>query len=292
MSERRRLPSNSTAPAEIIGIGQVLSRHEVRVDDDLVYAYARAVNDHNPRYADGCAVPPLFTAAVAIPTFQETFQGLLRSRLVRGGGRSPHSDHAVIHHAPVRPGTILHLEGSLYGLQRIRIGIKSTVHIQITDSTGTLLVEHHWTSLHIGAEIDAEIGATLIDDTFPDDARAHPLAVRSIGVDRDQAFRYAGVSHDHAPHALDDEVARGEGHPGKIMQGLCTIGMATAAVVDDAAGGDPERLTRISCRVARPALPQRDLSVSTYRTSDERHVAFEVHQGDTLVLAHGRAVLA
>ena len=99
-----------------------------------------------------------------------------------------------------------------------------------------------------GGTIDADLGGSIADHTFSEEARTRPVGSRTVRVDRDQAFRYAGVSADHAGHALDDETARQEGYPSKILQGMCTFGLCSGAVVDEGAGRNAGRLRRLAGR--------------------------------------------
>ena len=156
------------------------------------------------------------------------------------------------------------------------------------------LVEHLWTDFLMGGTLRGDHEDSAVPDhTFPESARGRPLASRIVPVDRDQAFRYAGVSNDHAPHAMDDEVARAQGHPGKILQGMCTFGLCCGAVVDAGAGGEPGRLRRVAGRFSAPAFPNRDLDVRLYDaglTPDgARSLAFEAFQDGVAVIRHGRA---
>jgi acyl dehydratase len=289
-------PSESTAaPTDTIGLGEVCAREQGRVDEDAVYAYALAVNDRNDLYLQGVAVPPLFTATLILPALQAAFHRVVDAGIIRDDRGGPHGEHDVHFHGPVRPGMHLQWESSFHSMKQTSGGVLTVVRILVADRDGAPLVEHFWSNYHVGASIDADLGAAPPDHTFPEAARAQRLGSRTVTIDRDQAFRYAGVSNDRAPHALDEEMAREEGYPTKILQGMCTFGMVAGAVVDGAAGGDPRRLLRLACRFAGPVLPRRDLAVNLYRADaigeGRRDVAFEAVQGDTTVVKHGRVGL-
>jgi acyl dehydratase len=116
-----------------------------------------------------------------------------------------------------------------------------------------------------------------------------------VSVDRDQAFRYAGVSGDRVGHAISDDIAQIEGYPGKILQGMCTFGLASGALVDLLADGDPYRLSRLAVRFARPAFPRKDLEITVFdagtTAEGRRAFAFEGVQDNVTVLRHGRVEL-
>ena len=286
-------PVNASGPWDELGIGEVHDGYRGRVDEDAVVAYAFAVNDRNPLYLQGAAVPPLFTATLILPALQDAFHRVGATGVIRNDRGGPHGEHDIHFHAAVHPGMHLQWETAVRGLRQTGGGVLSVVRILVTDPDGAPLVEHFWSNFHVGATLAANLGEPAPDHTFPEAARAEPLAVRAITIDRDQAFRYAGVSNDRAPHSLDEEAAREEGYPTKILQGMCTFGMVAGAVVDGAAGGDPRRLLRLACRFAGPVFPARDLVVDLYRAgavdAEHRSVAFEARQGGVTVIKHGRA---
>lgn len=265
-----------------------------RVDEDAVFAYARATNDLNPRYLNGEAVPAAFTATLFRSVLVSSAFSLGGRDLVEGSRGGVHGQHDIYFHGTVEQGQEVQWEGTLAGLKQNRGGVLLVRRIIVSDMNGSPLVEHLWSDFLIGATIRGEyVDFALPDHSFPEPARSRPLGSRVVPVDRDQAFRYAGVSSDHAPHAMDDEAARREGHPGKILQGLCTFALCCGAVVDAGANGDPGRLLRIAGRFSAPAFPSRDLVVRLYDagvTADgARSVAFEALQDGVAVINHGRA---
>jgi hypothetical protein len=155
-------------------------------------------------------------------------------------------------HAGIGTGSQLHWAATAYNARQTKGGVLLVKQIVVSGADGPV-IEHLWSNFFIGGKIDEEFGPAPADRTFPGDARSKLAASRTVGVQRDQTFRYAGVSGDHVGHAIDDEMARAEGRPGKILQGMCTFGLASGAVVDLVAGGDPDRLARLAVRFAAPA---------------------------------------
>lgn len=268
---------------------------EARVDEDAAAAFALATNDTNPRYQDGRAVPPLYTAALVLDALVEAQTVGIGHEDVRGWRVSVHGQHDVRFHQPVRPGASLRYWGQTYSARPTKGGVLVAQRISITDVAGELLVEHLWSNFFAGGSIPNGFGSPVPDHTFPEDSRDRLTETRVVPVLRDQAYRYAGVSGDHAGHAMDDEIARSEGYPGKILQGMCTFGLATGALVDVAAGGDPDRISRLAVRFSAPARPSVDLVVRVYaaaRTATGGDAyAFEAEQDGVVVLKHGRVEL-
>jgi acyl dehydratase len=269
------------------------SRFRGRVDDDAAVAFARATNDHNDLYLNGSAVPPLFTVSLITASQGEAIRASGPAVAVRGASTSVHAEHDVRFLGPVLPGMALQWETDRLGVRQTSGGVLVTHRTVVADADGVPLVEHLWSSLHLGGTTEDESGAEKPDHAFPEEARARPVGSRDVPVDRDQAFRYAGVSGDHIGHAIDDEIARSEGYPGKILQGLCTFALCSGAVVDVAAAGDPRRLRRLAVRFSAPAFPRRDLVVDVYdageTTDGAKAVAFEARQDGSTVIRHGRA---
>jgi acyl dehydratase len=214
---------------------------------------------------------------------------------VREATGSVHGEHDVFYWAPVRPGDRLQWQATVHSAHSNRGGVITTHRILVSDEAGTPLLEHLWSNFHIRGVIDEDFGPPLPDHTLPESSRSRPFGTRAVTIDRDQAWRYAGVSNDHAPHAVDEEQAHREGYPTKILQGMCTFGLAAGAVVDLAAGGDPTRLRRVAGRFSAPAFPKKDLVVQMFdagRTEEGgRSLAFEALQEGVAVIKHGRVDL-
>ena len=265
---------------------------EGRVDEDAAAAFALATNDGNHRYQDGSAVPPLYTAALILEAQVEAQTTGIGHHAVTDWRLSVHGQHDVYFHQPIRPGTPLRYWGQTYSARQTKGGVLVAQRISVTDPAGAVLVEHLWSNFYAGGSISPEHGPPLPDHTFPEECRDRLTGTRMVRVDRDQAYRYAGVSRDHAGHAVDEEIARSEGYPGKILQGMCTFGLASGAVVDMAADGDPDRVRRLAVRFSAPARPSVGLVVRIYaagRTdSGDAAYAFEAEQDGVLVLKHGR----
>jgi acyl dehydratase len=270
------------------------TRFTGRVDEDAVYAYARATNDPNPRYLDGSAVPIAFTATLVRSLLPWSAFTPNPMGFVEGSRGGVHGEHDIHLHGKVKQGQDVQWAGEIAGLRQNRGGVLVTRRIIVSDMSGAPLVEHLWTDFLLGATLRGDHADwALPDHMFPEEARSRLFASRVVTVDRDQAFRYAGVSSDHAPHAMDDAVARSEGYPTKILQGMCTFGLCCGAVVDAGAGGEPSRLRRIAGRFSAPALANRDLEVRLYDAGvtpeGARSLAFEALQDGVAVVTHGRA---
>jgi acyl dehydratase len=282
-------------PDPRIHVGATYGPFEGRVDPDAAMAYALATNDPNPVYLDGKAVPPLYTVSLVLPALHEATRNAVDPGAIRNVRGGVHAEHDTYVRRPVLPGAEVRWTADTYCAKPTPAGVLVSQRLHVTDSGGAVLVEHFWSTLYIGGEIDGPLGPDLADHTFPPDARSQPLGSHTFDVSGDQSFRYAGASTDHAPMHIDDRAAQRVGFPGKFIQGLCTFAMCSGAVVKWAAGGDPTRVRRLAGRFASPVFPRTQLVVDVYEAGTAPDgalvVAFEATSAGVTVVKHGRADL-
>ena len=106
--------------------------------------------------------------------------------------------------------------------------------------------------------------------------------------------RYAGASGDFNPIHIDPEFAKAVGLPWNILHGL--YGMAQVArAMQQAAGGDPRNLKRLSVQFRGMGFPEQEITV-TGEVKEERDgrviVATEAEQGGNRIIRNAEAELA
>src|ERR1700722_16198173 len=93
------------------------STFEGTVDEDAVAAFALATNDRNPRYLDGQAVPPLFTATLILRCAWEAQRVGVDRDDITGAKNSVHGQHDVHFHGLIRPGMALRWSGATFSVR-------------------------------------------------------------------------------------------------------------------------------------------------------------------------------
>ena len=272
-------------------LGAVFEEQTAAVDAERVKAYAAATNDDNPAYGSGKLAPPVFGV---VPTWEAMGQA---ATIV-----PPESLMMVVHgeqdmhfHQPLAPGMVLTSRGQAHSVRVGKSGTRYTIKVATTDDAGRPVLDQYVTMFIRGMTDGESGGPDKPDHTFPPAARQARVGEHSVHVDDDQTFRYRDASGDNMPIHVDEAFAKSVGLPGIIAHGLCTMAMASQAVVRLAADGDPGRVKRLAVRFAGNVFPGADVVTTVYdagSTDGCRVYAFESTSGGDRVITHGRAEIA
>ncbi len=153
-----------------------------------------------------------------------------------------------------------------------------------TDEDGTVFVARSQTMVLGAGGFGGERGPAAQPD--PDTA---PDAVYDDVIRPEQAAIYR-LSGDRNQLHIDPEAARKFGFDDVFLHGLCTLGFAARAVINEISHGDPATLTSLSCGFAKPVKLDAGLHTEMWRTGDA--VRFRTLQGDVIALSAGTATLA
>ncbi len=259
------------------------------VDPDLVQRYAAATNDVGAAVTAGTAVPATFPVILVFEAQYAAHREVPRA--VFASGRSGvHGEHDIVIHRPLVPGETLTTWSEPFAVRNTKAGMRLVLHMEQLDTDGELVVEQWWTIFFAGNDALADVGPEPPDHTFPEDARARPVASIVGHVDADQPTRYAEVTNDWSAHHFDLDAARDSGFDHLFAHGLCTMAMCTQAVVATVADGDPSRVRRIAVRFASPTRLDEDLTVDIF-SIDATTYAFEATCAGATVIKHGRIEL-
>jgi len=100
------------------------------------------------------------------------------------------------------------------------------------------------------------------------------------------------LSGDTNPIHADPAAATKAGFEAPILHGLCTLGVATRALLSTFANGAPERLKSLSVRFSRPVFPGETIKTEFFGTGGEVRFRSRVVERDLIVLDRGSAVFA
>jgi acyl dehydratase len=105
--------------------------------------------------------------------------------------------------------------------------------------------------------------------------------------------RYAGASGDFNPIHIDKEFATAVGLPSNILHGL--YGMAQVArAMQQAAGGDPRKVKRLSVQFRGMGFPEQEIVVTgTVKSAADGRVVVETEaaQGENRIIRNAEAEL-
>lgn len=104
-----------------------------------------------------------------------------------------------------------------------------------------------------------------------------------------QAALVYRLSGDYNPIHADPELARKAGFDRPILHGLCTLGVATRAVLQACADNVPERLRALQLRFSAPVYPGETLVTEFWRDGEVVSFRSSVAERDLVVLNNGRA---
>ena len=120
---------------------------------------------------------------------------------------------------------------------------------------------------------------------------ASPTASLTLPTSADLALLYR-LSGDFNPIHADPVAAQKAGLGKPILHGLCTLGIATRAVVEVLAGGAPHRVRRLTVRFSKPVYPGETICTEFFGTGAEVRFRAKVVERDVIVLDRGTVTIA
>jgi acyl dehydratase len=123
-----------------------------------------------------------------------------------------------------------------------------------------------------------------IPDRAPDTSVELPTLARAALIYR--------LSGDYNPVHADPSVARKAGFEKPILHGLCSLGVATRAVLRACCDDDPVRLHSLKLRFSSPVYPGETLVTDMWREGEVVSFRTRVAERDVVVLGNGRAVVS
>ena len=100
------------------------------------------------------------------------------------------------------------------------------------------------------------------------------------------------LSGDYNPIHADPVLARKAGFDKPILHGLCSLGVATRAIVQAACDDQSERLKSLQLRFSSPVYPGETLVTELWRDGNTISFRSRVAERDVIVLNNGRATVS
>jgi len=261
-------------PAGIVGVETPVG--QAVVDPRWSMAYAASIGDGNQRYFDTSttvAVHPMFPVCFEWPVIVAAMETLSADHdLTAPFGSMVHAGHVSRQHRPLRPPESLTTSCEIRAARQTRAGVLVVFGLETIDEAGEPVVSTEESMMLRGEQLASggpSIGATLLD--LPE-AQDEPGPWDEIKVEVDQfaAHTYSECARIWNPIHTDVAHAAEHGLPGIILHGTATAARAVTVVVDHSLGGDPTRVTGLSCRFTSMVLMPNTLTVSIRRVSESR----------------------
>lgn len=139
---------------------------------------------------------------------------------------------------------------------------------------------------------DGGHGGTITQAPAPHALPERP-AERSLSLPTlPQAALIYRLSGDYNPIHADPALAAKAGFERPILHGLCTLAVATRAVLKAYAGDDPARLKALQLRFSAPVYPGETIVTEFWQDGEVVSFRAKVAERDVVVLNNGRAVIA
>jgi acyl dehydratase len=270
-------------------IGKMYSAGPIPVDADSIRHYALATNERNSLYTGKQHA----TELIAPPIYPVVFIPPLLEQLVDEGEamgldilRVVHAEQEMKWNGVIRPGDEIYSSARIVEMKKL--GVNEILELEILcKRQDELVVKMQYRLMLRGEKKNGPKKAKPVEDQ----ERGRKIAEQKVFVTEDQGIRYAEASGDHNPIHTSDEVARLAGLPKTILQGLCTMAIASQAIVDELLNGDPSRLKVMKVRFSKPVFMGQELTTEIYEAEPEgRAVHFETKDSQGIpVLTRGTA---
>ncbi len=231
--------------------------------DDMMH-YARATNETNPLYfeSENPAPPPLYPVSFLPDILMQLVDDSEDMNL--NILRVVHAEQEMWWRERIHPGDKIITTAKIVNIEQRGVNELIDLHIHC-NSEGTPKVEMRYRLLMRGKKKAEKKPST----SSPPPDLGKKIAQHSILVTDDQGQRYAEASGDHNPIHTSDEIARSVGLPGMILQGLCTMAIASQTIVNEILEGNPDRLRYMKVRFSRPVLMGQELTTEVYEGEEE-----------------------
>ena len=252
-------------PAGIVGVETPTG--QAMVDARWTMAYAASIGDGNDRYFDTSVTPavhPMFPVCFEWPVIVDAMSVLSAEHgLTAPFGSMVHAGHVSRQHRPLRPPESLMTSCVIRAVRETRAGVLVLFGLETTDESGATVVSTEESMMLRGEFLDGggpSIGEPLLE-IATDGSEPEQWEEVEVAVDRFAAHTYSECARIWNPIHTDSAHAAEHGLPGVILHGTATAARALTVVVNGPLGGDPTRVTGMSCRFTSMVLMPNALTV-------------------------------
>jgi acyl dehydratase len=226
-------------------LGAMRDSEEFRVNTARLAQFAAALNDTNEAHCAGRIAPPVFHHVPVMQSMVEILRSATEEFAV-------HGEHDFHFEAPIEPGLRLFSASRLTGIRATSAGTILIIRSEITTHDKKPISTQYSTCLVTTVKSERSVGEQA--PKRPEPTREGNAINVKHELSDDQTRRYADAARDYSSYTLDKQAANKLGFPAPIVHGLCTIGFASRALVDEILEGHTERLLRLGGRLASPVL--------------------------------------
>ena len=253
------------------------------VSADAIAAYASASRIDNPRHDVG----PDQVPSVIFPVVTGLRLMAMATTDPELNVENPlmivHGEQEIIHHRQMRPGETLVFKTSLESVEDKGKGATYVVRVSGETPDGES-VNDQFATIFVRGAGSGEERASGEKSTPP--SRGDQVVAFTKHIDEGMPGEYAVASGDRNPIHTDVDVAKAVGLPGVINHGLGTLSIVSGGLVDELAGGDPGRVSRIQVRFTDMVPLGSDLETAVF-ASDGDSLVFETARADGKVVMTG-----
>jgi len=262
--------------------------HQLSWRDTILYALGLGYgSDPNDRaelqfvYEDGLKALPSMACIMGYPGFW-----MQAPELAIDWVRLLHGEHYYEVHQPLPVEGVVTAQHRITGVDDKGEGKGAVVTFEksLHDESGALLARVEQSNFLRG---DGGCGS------FGEPAKARPPlpdgppdVTCEIGTSRQIALLYR-LSGDYNPVHADPEVAKAAGFDEPWIAGMCSMGVATRAVIAQFCGGDPARVRTMFVRFRNVCFPGETMRYEFYLSDDGARFRVICKERETVVLDRG-----
>jgi acyl dehydratase len=262
--------------------------HQLTWRDTILYALGLGYGfDHVDRaqlqfvYEQGLKAVPSMACVMGYPGFW-----MQQPELEIDWVRLLHGEHYYEIHRPLPVAGKLIAEHRITGVDDKGEGRGAVVNFEkaLYDDTGTLLARVEQSNFLRGDGGCGGFGSPA--KARPPLPEGPPDAICELPTSRQIALVYR-LSGDYNPVHADPDVAREAGFREPWLAGMCSMGLATRAVISRFCENDPARIRSMFVRFRNVCFPGETMRYEFYRTDDGARFRATCKERDVVILDRG-----